>query len=511
MLYIAADGDLANFAVESLKQLNHSAGEADKSRVVVAVQFAIDAPGGQQIPRYIFNKKSNGSISDSLADYLNAPDNMTEQQALISFLQWVYAEPRCQAEKYALILWGHGPELLFQPPSTEQLNEPGGELQNGRSALYLTPQELRQALQEGVPKKNEKYELSVIGFDACSMSMFEVAYELRGLADFMVASQEEVPDLSFPYDTLVQKFREAKDPAVLCKDGVYDYVRAYQDYICDASTGMKPVTLSALRLAKCNDLRKALGSLARALCRVRRHPSLPGLLVKARMCSRDFAGGLYVDLYDFCAKLYRQICLSHSDERKPNARAAPSLWTDDIKAACVAVINAVREDSVGNPKGSLVLANSSADRACHGISIYFPYLSDQQYAQLHRPLVKGGPDTIGKGFSAVMNRAASNLLMCVRRQLIVDTESYYEHLRLSQDTCWYYFIAKLWSKILVDLAPEKLDVFYSAQQGAVNACKKLKPIASCPPCACTEEGKRSVAYTGGEAHARRAASAGRRR
>ncbi len=41
MLYIAADSNLAKFAIESLKQLNVTAGPD----VRVVVQFAVDAPG----------------------------------------------------------------------------------------------------------------------------------------------------------------------------------------------------------------------------------------------------------------------------------------------------------------------------------------------------------------------------------------------------------------------------------------------------------------------------------
>src|ERR1700678_3732978 len=48
MVYIAADAVLANFGVESLKQLNEAAGSApvpgDTASVVVAAQFSIDAP-----------------------------------------------------------------------------------------------------------------------------------------------------------------------------------------------------------------------------------------------------------------------------------------------------------------------------------------------------------------------------------------------------------------------------------------------------------------------------------
>src|ERR1700685_2185216 len=99
MLYIAADSALANFAVESLKQINDSInmpcwdpqkGQEDqpelKASVIVAAQFAIDAPGGQTVPRYIFNECSYDSIRNSAAPPLVAPPGMTELEALIDFL-----------------------------------------------------------------------------------------------------------------------------------------------------------------------------------------------------------------------------------------------------------------------------------------------------------------------------------------------------------------------------------------------------------------------------------------
>jgi len=487
MLYIAADGNLANFAVESLKQLNHSitshSGNSRENSVVVAAQFAIDAPAGQQIPRYIFDKCSWGSIKNSLAGYLHAPDNMTEQQALVSFLQWVYSNPKCAADKYVLILWGHGPELLLQPPAGAGLNDPCGD-PNGVHPIYLTPQELRQALEEGFPAK-----LDIIGFDACSMSMAEVAYEIHRKADFMVASQEEVPDPSFPYDTLVEKFRSESDPRRLSVLGTFEYVRAYEDYICNANTGMKRVTLSALRLAHVDRIHRGLHRLACALWHARSDQSLPPLLIEARECAKDFVGGLYVDIYDFCDRLERLVEISEfpghgmpaqggEECRDPAAKAG---WKPELVYACVKIKEALTEEyrnieSDAARKEQLILANSSVDKRCHGLSIYFPYLSSALYAEVQQPMVKGGYDTIGKGFSVVMNRAASNLLMCVRRQLIVDTEGYYATLKLSEKTGWYRFIAKQWALILAELYPEDLDQLYSAQQCAVNWSKQFPEL-----------------------------------
>jgi hypothetical protein len=478
ILYIAADGILANFAVESLKQVNRSVaipyGGKDEGRVIVTAQFAIDAPGGQQIPRYIFNETTGGSIGNGFKEYLDAPYGMTEQEALMSFLQWVFKQKECAADHYVLILWGHGPELLLQSSAADQLSNPTGNPQNpsaenGADDLYLTPEDLRVALEQGLPKGKK---LDIIAFDACSMSMFEMADEIKDLADYIVASQEEVPDSSFPYDELVGLFRrKGANTESLIKKGVREYVAAYQDYITNNITGMKSVMLSAFRLNHCvPPLRCAIHHLACALYLAKRLPCLPGLLMQARSCSREFVAGLYVDLKDFCTKLDRILSVGAPDKDDEYQETnASTVMKYRIRKACGEVIKALPDTPTNN---SFILVNSSNDPDCHGVSLYFPYLSDEQYAQIAQPMVKGGRDTT-KGLSSVVNQAATALLMSNRRDLIVVTESYYENLKFAVETGWYYFIAKQWSAILAQMAPDQLDFFYSAQQCAVNFLKDV--------------------------------------
>src|SRR5580704_4772154 len=102
MLYIAADSTLANFAVESLKQLNESARKPaepdDKADVVVAAQFSIDAPGGQEIQRYVFKNGGKKSLKANTRKPLDARDKplLSEREALESFLEWGYNDPDLQ-------------------------------------------------------------------------------------------------------------------------------------------------------------------------------------------------------------------------------------------------------------------------------------------------------------------------------------------------------------------------------------------------------------------------------
>jgi Clostripain family len=488
LLAIAADGQLANFAIESLKQLKNSVCQpvdsTDTAEVKVAAQFSIDAPAGQTIPRYIFEDcKKGDSLSNYIAGYLNAPDDMTERDALINFVRWAFQQQKLAADHYALILWGHGPELLMQPPPA-----PG----NGSVNLYLTPSDLRIALEEVtplLPNQEEKFEL--IAFDACSMSMFEVAYEIRNYAEYMVASQEEVPDLSFPYDTIVPMFRKHGAEAtleLLLQGGVYKYIQAYQDYIDSDDTDMKPATLSALRLSECDDLKNALCRLSSALSDAKCESALPSLLLKAREYAGDFVSGLYVDLADFAAELISALDATASLDQSGKMKLSSSpngsdSWKCPILDACGDILNALVEDTTLKNQNLLVLANCSADADANGVSLYMPYLSNDEWAGLNRPMVKGGDATRGgKDFSAVLNDVSPQQLLCERRALIATTENYYDALQLSRDTGWYTFIQEQWTPILVTMAAKDLDVLYSAKQAALNAFRKsTTTITPCEP------------------------------
>src|SRR5262249_3575972 len=253
--------------------------------------------------------------------------------------------------------------------------------------LYLTPVQLKKALQMARFGKNNK--LSIIGMDACSMSMIEYAHELRDLVRFMVASQEEVPDLSFPYNRLVDHFAKYVDPELLCKEGVDEYGKAYRDYICTPRTGMKKVTLSCLQLAKIDESAKLLQHLVEALQQVAKTKQGGGLILEARKKTKGFVGGLFVDICSFCEQLLAQV--------GPNTISKET--RDKIKAACENLRKQIE------PLGECVVPNTAADDRCHGLYIYFPYLNEDEKSEIDTlKLVKGtGPtqDT-GKGTGGPM-------------------------------------------------------------------------------------------------------------
>jgi len=478
MVYMAADSTLANFAIESLKLLRDAATE----EVVVAAQLDPDGLSSlHNVRRYIFDGKNRNQLLKDEKAFWKLTENrhldMTEPSTLADFMGWAFAD--YPAENYCLILWGHGPELLLELPDSSR-----------QKRGYFTPVRLKQAIQLAKshhPAKAAK--LKIIGMDACSMSICEFAYELQGLADFMIASQEEVPDLSFPYRNLVERFCCLPTPEEVCRQCIEDYLKAYQQYFYDKETDMYPVTLAAIRLTEMKVGKgtqttppgiAALTAPLKALTTAFRsgRPEVDQAIYEARTKAKGYTGGLFVDLCDFCAQV----------------QGPP-----DLKVLCDKVSQAVKEVVVagfGVVNGQIAGLETRGLRS-HGLSIYFPYLSDdetEEYGQ-ETPVkgtprvidknsamessqgtpVKGTPRVIDKNSAMVagspqLDMLARQVRFVLRQELIKDTEEYYgeKGFDFAENTGWYQFIQQGWSRILTQYEPNGLDVRYMALQIAKN-------------------------------------------
>src|SRR5262249_25262743 len=115
MAYINADNILANFAIESLKQLRNAA----SPNVTVIAEFDDNQQPDARL--YLFNgDKKNSPLKESeipkatiaAAKLEHVHDvDMTCPETLTEFVN--FATKVSPTERYCLILWGHGIELLL--------------------------------------------------------------------------------------------------------------------------------------------------------------------------------------------------------------------------------------------------------------------------------------------------------------------------------------------------------------------------------------------------------------
>jgi hypothetical protein len=523
MVYMVADDMLANFAVQSLKQLKDAASD----KVAVAAQLGIDwfpsslADAGKKSDRrlrrrYIFNRAGTSTISINDREFVDSelqPDPNTEmatQASLTEFINW--AHKVCPAERYCLFVWGHGPECLYEVPallrrranqehpagarqSTGNDNAGGMEAANLDNLhevrrLYFTPKKLAAAIHaselittlnpetkrtdNGAGSKSKIFE--IIAMDACSMSMLEFAYELRGVANYMIASQEEVPDTSFPYRGLLKHFDGTIAGEELCRKILSEYWNEYRDCFY-GPTGMRPAMLSGLRLGAIPQVAEPLGDLATSL-------SFPAggevakAIHKARVESRGFVSGLFVDLRSFCAELGNQL----EDKLKSiNRTAAFQAQCQLLREQCQSILNAIQDIVV-----QVESAPEANPDAAYGLSIYFPLLTDADEKKIHEfQLIKGvggSQGDTGGGKGALVNSVARELQHEAREALIRDVEAFYlndieecQRGKASDNNDyglarigWYTFIHNQWSRILAETYPHELNLRYSGEQCAEN-------------------------------------------
>lgn len=440
MVYISADDVLANFAIDSLNQFRRAA--SDDGDIVMALFDPNDGSG--EAFRYRFEGKNKDVPLSDVGEKVKA-GNMADPKTLTDFIN-LASEPLNEPEgrHYCLILWGHGTELLLdEDPST-------------KGKRYLTPASLKSAL--GGTRFNKSNKLDFIALDACSMSMIELASALQDCVSFMIASQDEVPDVSFPYERILKGLRgHGGNVKHVCRLIPEIYVESFRDYLVTSRNGVKEIMLSSLNLKTIKEITGPVSNLAGILLRSVDDTDLSHAIVSARHQSHDFVLGVFVDLFDFCDKLREGL----KDKRFEN-----KIYSRALKNTCDQICKAI-------DNGENVIANKTRENVkdCHGVSVYFPYsveedesqqtkrlLGDGETGILNLPLVKGGRDDARKA----------------RNGRITELEADFRQLPFFEDDGWGAFIKQGWSVVLARECPNKLDLHYSAEQVAQNLSQALQ-------------------------------------
>ncbi|HVI79994.1 MAG TPA: clostripain-related cysteine peptidase [Candidatus Acidoferrum sp.] len=440
MVYISADDVLANFAIDSLNQLRQAA--SDDGDLVMALFDPND--GSEETFRFRFDGTNKEKPLIEVIENTMGSLDMADPKTLTDFVMWA-SGPLSQPKDrhYCLILWGHGTELLLD-------RDPGK-----KGERYLTPAKLKTALENTGFNKDNK--LDFVAFDACSMSMVEVASALQGCAQYMIASQDEVPDVSFPYARIVEGLRgRGGDPKNVVDLIPEIYVESFRDYLVTRRNGVKEIMLSSLNLENVKKITDPVSNLARLLLHSVEDKDLADAIVQSRHDAHDFVLGLFVDLYDFCEKLPGSL---------DNNKCENKIYCGQLKDACKQVRDAIKD-------GENVIANVTRPNVkdCHGVSIYFPYsLEKNEDQQIKRLLGKAGTGIL----NLALVKGGGNNPRKARNGRIEELEADFKQLPFFNDEGWGAFIKQGWSLVLARKFPKNLDLHYSAEQVAMNLSAAL--------------------------------------
>lgn len=286
IVFAAADNNLRDFAPRNQKQMSVV---GSNSTVNMLMHMDIRLSGNKKMSRRYYIDKNN-PIPVEITE--KTPMDSGDPATLISACRWAIEE--YPAEHYMLVLWNHGTGIIdpygrrqfdtnfmfhynadtnnFELDRTigfidliEALDD-RGICWDDTTGNYLTNQKLEQALNEIVTNQLHGQKFDIIAFDACLMSMLEVAEITKRYATIQVSSQEVEPGPGWKYDEALSIFNtpnpSKKDVAI---NIVNAFARAYKPN--GNHPGFIDYTQSALDLTVIEELEKNVSELADILIR----------------------------------------------------------------------------------------------------------------------------------------------------------------------------------------------------------------------------------------------------
>jgi hypothetical protein len=189
-VYVAGNNNLSDAAWADLNEME-VVGSSNSFAVVAEAKFSPKysnaVPEQYQGPTYRMLVKADTDpetvTSLSSAQTLSST-NMSDPAALSAFVKW--AAESYPAKRFALVLWDHG------------MGYDGGLVdESSGSTDYLTLQQIVTGVRDSGVHPD------LVAFDACLMGMHEIALAMRGVTDWMAASEEIEPGSGYPYDKIL--------------------------------------------------------------------------------------------------------------------------------------------------------------------------------------------------------------------------------------------------------------------------------------------------------------------
>jgi len=292
-----------------------------------------------------------GACTTTLCKALPKGDSMRASDALENFIG--YCIENNPAKHYLLLLVGHG-----------QIVANDAFLFDENPASGITLLELGGIMQRFTTKvKEQGGEFELLGLHSCSMSAIEVAYELKGTAKYMMASEGFSYVGSWPYRQLLKKIFNTTEDRKLNDDIVQELIqRVYELSLYNAtdfafSGYSHDLALISLAEDKIMAFMEPFLQLTGILRKGLNNPRDQQFIQLAHLKSQSFWRESYTDIYDFCQ------CLKENyDENDPVARACSDV---------------IRQLKPKDPPftGFVVFSDNFGweYQFAHGLSIYFPW------------------------------------------------------------------------------------------------------------------------------------------
>lgn len=264
--------------------------------------------------------------------------NMGEAETLSEFIN--YGLTNYDTDKYSLILWNHGAGPVFGFGVDENYED------------LLSLQEMQSALNDSIGKQEKKLEW--IGFDACLMSSLEVADVFAPYANYLISSQETEPGWGWNYEFLSKLSEPDMDGARLGKEIIDSYMKFGEEIFEISPKYYSDLTLSCVDLNKYQAAEDELNTFFSQMDSSLDSSTFPSA-VRNRDNAKDF--GTYSSDFNYSLVDTSNLLQLLSEDSSVSADSAISAIDDMI-----------------------VYMRTNVENA-GGISICYPYQTDEKYAE----------------------------------------------------------------------------------------------------------------------------------
>ena len=325
-VYMAGDNTLYQEVTDDLNEMKMVGSNDNLEIVALTDQLLGNDSHAYRVIKHGLEETPLSNINSTWENEIDMGDGET----LKDFMVWAASE--YPAKRKILVIWNHGSGWKKVAEDRDS---------------HLTVPEIRESIEEyreitGDPP------LTLIGFDACLMGMFEIAYELKEHAEMIHGSEAYEPLEGWTYNHLLYKLDEDMTNSELAYHVVNDYVESYRNGSVYTSYSVTAAVVDTNKLDNLNDKLENFSSTLNSI--------LP--LYKDQISySRDETQRYdqnpdYRDLYDLAVNVENRIPVYDARMYAGNLR-------NSIEDAVIS------EDHWQKP-GKLPV-----DRA-HGLTIYFP-------------------------------------------------------------------------------------------------------------------------------------------
>lgn len=248
LVYMAAENSLSwedpdtklGFHLQDIDEMLQAAGDIPaNSRLLVYLDDT-------ELPRILSIEKQDGRrpITKVLHSY-TAEHNSGDTETLRLAMEWV--SEHYPSSSYGLIFWSHGDAWLPAKAPQRSICIDNERNTYSNSGTKMDIDAVADVL-AGFPR------FEFIMFDACFMQAVEVAYELRQVARYIIASPAEIPNPGAPYERMVAPLFSVPFDAGAVVDGYY---RVYNDSVISVfgyGSDRYGVSLSAINCDYLDDL-----------------------------------------------------------------------------------------------------------------------------------------------------------------------------------------------------------------------------------------------------------------